>query len=134
MSATEVLVEQGSTHEILHPFEEDGGSKRSGSADPAALPYLAGDANLTVKKFFDTQEEVQDWTDLTKGAFVIRHYSGGTNQYEERVAFYALTTDTPTANIKPGAINYATLTYLPSTASDGNDVRVTIIHSMSSIG
>lgn len=133
MSATQVRVEQGSTYEIMHPFEDDGGSKRSGSADPAALPYLAGDASLSVKKFFDTQEEVQDWTDLTKSAFVVRHYSGDANQYEERAAFYSLTTDTPLANIKPGAINYATLTYLPSTAADGNDVKVTVIHGMSSL-
>jgi hypothetical protein len=134
MSATEINVEQGSTYEIMHPFEDDGGSKRSGSADPAALPYLAGDASLGVKKFFDTQEEVQDWTDLNKSAFVIRHYSGDTNQYEQRAAFHSLTTDTPLTNIKPGAINYANLAYLPSTAADGNDVQITVIHGMSSIG
>lgn len=132
MSASQTRVEKGSTYEIMHPFESDAGSPRSGAYDPAALPRLAGDATLTVKRFFDTPEQLQEWTDNQLNACVVRKYSG--TSYEERAAFYSITTDKPIAPVKSGEINYATIEYIPDVnVSDGNAVRVTVIHGLSSI-
>lgn len=134
LAATHTPVEQGSTFEILHPFKEDAGEKRSGSFDPAALVRLAGDASLQIKKFFDTPEDVQDYNDMTKRACVIRHFAGDNNQYEYRIAYHNLTVDTPVANVVADEINYATQNLLVSQdATDGKAVTLTVINALETL-
>lgn len=134
LAATHTPVEQGSTYEILHPFKDDGGEKRSGSFDPATLIRLLGDASLSVKKFFDTPEEIKKYNDMDKSALVIRHFAGDANEHEFRVTFHNLTTDTPVAQIASGEVNYATLALLPNyDATDGKAVSLTVINATSTI-
>lgn len=134
LAAAQTRVESGSTFEITHPFENDGGSKRSGGFDPASLVRLASDATLTIKKFLDTPEDIQAWNDLSKRALVIRFLSGDTNQYEARFVFYNLTLDEASASIESNTVTYATETpkvnYDPTA---GKAVAITAINALATI-
>lgn len=133
-NTTQTQVEQGSGYEILHPFKDDNGEKRSGSFDPANLIRLLGDATLSVKKYFDTPEDVKAYNEMSKSALVIRHFAGDNNEYELRTTFHNLTTDTPVANIASEEVNYATLSLLPNQdATDGKAVSVLIINNTATI-
>ena len=126
--ALQTRVEQGSTWELLHPFESDAGSKRSGGFDPAALLRLAGDANVSIKKFMDTPEDVQQFNDLQKGALVIRHFAGATNQYEFRITFNNLKVDTPSGNLSYNEITYQNINLLVNyDPTDGQAFSTTVI-------
>lgn len=134
LTADQTQVEVGSIFEITHPFEDDGGAKRSGSRDPAALVRKAGDATLTIKKFFDTPEDVQAYQDMMRQALAIRHYSGATSQYEYRPVFHSFVTDEPLARIKPNEIEYATMPMkVAYNKTDGKALTVTVINGLSSI-
>jgi len=134
LAATQTRVEDGSTYELMHPFEDDAGSKRSGGFDPAALIRMQGDGSITVKVYFDTPERLQAFNDLTKSAIVFRHFAGSTNQYEYRITFNAVTTDTPVATISAQSVNYATITYWPSyNQTDGAAMSTTVINALATI-
>lgn len=134
LSAPQTRIESGSTFEIMHPFEDDGGSKRSGGFDPASLVRLASDGTLTIKKYLDTPEDIQAWSDLDKRALVIRMLSGDENQYECRVIFYNLTLDEASASIESNSVVYATETpkinYDPSA---GKAVSITAINGLATV-
>ena len=134
LAASQTRVETGSTFEIMHPFENDGGKKRSGGFDPASLVRLASDATLTIKKFLNTPEDIQAWNDLSKKALVIRFLSGDANQYELRVIFYNLTLDEASASIESNSVTYATespkVNYDPTA---GKAVAVTAINSLTTV-
>lgn len=109
-------VEQGSEFEITHTFNDDGGEDRSGSFDPASLIRKTGDANLKIKKYFDTTEDLSNFQNLAKTACVIRHGAGtfvsGVNQYEFRVVLNNLKTDGKiTPGIKADNVEYSELDY-----------------------
>jgi hypothetical protein len=134
LAASQTQVEPGSSYEILHPFKDDNGEKRSGSYDPATLIRVQGDATLAVKKFFDTPEEIKKYNEMEKSALVIRHFAGANNEYELRVTFHNLTTDNPVANIASGEVNYANLSLLPNyDQTDGKAVSVTVINNLATI-
>jgi hypothetical protein len=134
LAATQTRVEQGSTYELIHSFEDDAGAKPSGGFDPARLTRTTGDYSLSVKKFFDTPEDIQKFQDGTKGAVVIRHFAGSSNQYEYRITFNSVTTDTPSTNISSGDVNYATITYLPNYGvTDGQGFSVLTNHAIATI-
>lgn len=133
-NALQTRVEQGSTYELMHPFETDEGSKRSGGFDPAALPRMTGDASLSIKRFFDTAADIKKYNALDKQAVVIRHLAGLTNQYEYRVTFHNVNVDTPVANVTAGEINYATYTYkVNNDPTDGRAITVTVINALASL-
>lgn len=134
LAAAQTRVEQGSTFEIQHPFEDDGGSKRSGGLDPAALIRIASDATLSVKKYLNTPDDVQKWNDLTKRAVIIRMFSGDTNQYECRVVFYNLTTDEASGNLSFNEVTYANENLLVNyDPTAGKAVAMTVINNRSTI-
>jgi hypothetical protein len=131
LSAAHTPVEDGSTYEVMHSFGKDGGTKRSGSYDPVVLIRTTGDGTISIKKFFDTPESLKAWNDMDKSALVIRHFSGDTNQYEHRVTYNNITTDTPMVNISAGNVNYATLTYKPNyDTSDAAGMGITVINGL----
>lgn len=134
LSAGQTRVESGSTFEIQHAFEDNGGSKRSGGFDPASLVRLASNAVLTIKKYLNTPEDVQAWNDLSKRGLVIRLLSGDTNQYECRIVFYNLTIDSPSASIESNSVVYATenprVNYDPTA---GKAVTITVINAKATI-
>ena len=112
-SAAQTRVEQGSTWELMHNFESDSGSPRSGAADPASLIRTTVNAALTIKKFFDTPDDVMAFNQQTKQACVIHHYAGANNQYDFQVILNNIKTDDPMPKIKPKAVNYSNIKYHP---------------------
>jgi hypothetical protein len=131
LSAAQTRVDQGSTWEINYPFKDNKGEHRSGGQDPATLLRKPATATLTIKKYFDTQADLQAYNNLSKSACVIRHYvySGGTT-YEVRVTFNNLTTNDPTPKWKAGEINYSEIKYIAKyDTSDAAAVGITILNS-----
>lgn len=133
--ALQTRVEQGSTYELIHNFESDDGSGRSGAFDPAVLIRETGDATLTVKRFFDTPEDVANMNNITKTALVIRHVSGATNQYETRITFNNLKTDGKVVpDLNSGDIVYSEIKYHPDyDTSDAAGYGVVIINALATI-
>lgn len=133
LAAAQVRVEQGSTFELTHNFKEEGGEMRSGGHDPAALLRTTGEETLSIKRFFDTPDEAIPFFKMSKKSIVIRHFAGSTNQYEFRVTFNNVTTDTPFPNIKAGEINYSEITYHPNyDETDSQAVQVDVINGITS--
>lgn len=135
LSATQLRVEQGSTFDIMHNFESDSGAERSGGFDPAALVRTTGDGDLTIKRFFDVVDDIQNFNSLAKSAWVLRHYSGATNQYELRVTFNHVKTDGQVmADLKAGSIEYSTIKFdTQFDSSDNQGIGITVINNLSAI-
>lgn len=135
LSATQTRVEPGSSWELSRDFKDAGGEHRSGSQDPATLLRKPAKAALTIKKYFDTPQDVEAYNNLSKSSCVIRHYvySGG-NTYEVRVTFNNLTTNDPTPKYTAGDINYSEIKYIPKyDTSDNAAFSVTINNANSSL-
>lgn len=133
-TANQTRLEPGTSIEIMHEFENNEGSKRSGSFDPASLMRQQYDATFKIKKFLDTPEQFADWAELTKQAMVMRAYSGGTNQYELRVTFNqltAITDETPTdsSSVVMHEVEYGT----EYKTADSQAFDVKVINARSSI-
>lgn len=135
LSASQVRVEDSSSCEAIHSFRSDTGEARSGGFDPAALVRTTADATLTVKRFFDTPDDIANANALTKTAAVVRHLSGATNQYETRFTFNHLTTDgTVVPDIKSNEIAYSEIKYhVDYDTSDGKGYSVTVINALATI-
>lgn len=135
LAATHTPLEPGSDWEFMHDFEENEGSKRSGSFDPAALIRLTGDANFTAKQFFDTPEAIRRFNALEKQAVVIRHFSGPTNQYELRITLnHIKTSGNPMPDIKANSVNYSEITYMPQyDQTDGQGADIKVIDALSTV-
>lgn len=135
LSATHTPLDPGTTFEVIHGFSKSEGEKRSGSFDPASLVRSLGDARFSIKKFFDTPEDVKRFNALEKYAVVIRCYAGSTNQYEARITLNNIKTDNPAASIKSGGeINYSEFDYIPQQdSSDGQGMDVKVLNALSSI-
>ena len=126
--ATQTRVEQGSGYKVIHNFEKEEGAQRSGDKDPAALVRTSADAELKIKRFFDTPEQLRQFNSGEKSACVIRHYAGSTNQYELRVTFNNLTTNDPSPALKSGEIIYDEIDYVVNQDSgDGQAIDVKVI-------
>lgn len=114
VSAAQTRVEKGSIYEVMNPFEKDGGSDRSGGYDPAALPRTNQyDASLTIKKFFDTPENVRDFNNGAKNAIVVEHLAGTSLQHILRMTLNNIRTDQPMPKWDSTSINYAEIPYWP---------------------
>lgn len=119
-AATPVRVEQGSMWSLMNNFEKDGGSDRSGNADPASLIRTTGDATLTIKKFFDLVNDIQLYRLLTNTACIITHYAGSTGQYQFQIQYPQLVTDNPLPGLKAKEVNYSTIKLHPDYNSASN--------------
>ena len=132
-------VEQGSEFEIMHDFNDDGGEERSGSFDPASLVRKTGDANLKVKKYFDTTEDLSNFQNLAKTSCVIRHGAGtfiaGVNQYELRIILNNLKTDGKiTPGIKADDVEYSELDYhINYDTSDAASFSIVVVNNLATI-
>lgn len=134
LAATHTPVEDGSSWTVTHDFKTDGGELRSGSHDPASLARTTGNIELTIKKFTDTPEDVIAFKNLNKSACVVRHFAGPTNQYELRITYNALITDTPLGNIESGDLIYSTLKYHTNyNQTDGQAFDVKVLNALSAI-
>lgn len=135
LTNSQLRVEQGSIFEVMHSFESDDGAARSGAFDPASLVRTTGDATLTIKKFFDTPDDVATMNALSKTAVVVRHFSGTTNQYECRVTFNHLSTDgTVVPDIKSMDIAYSEIDYhVDYDQTDAQAYLVQVTNALSTI-
>lgn len=139
LTAPQTRVESGSEFELMHDFNDDGGEARSGNFDPATLIRKTGDANLKVKKYFDTTEDLANFQNLTKTACVIRHWSGtqvaGVGQYELRIVFNNLKTDGKiTPSLKADDIEYSEIDYhINYDTSDAASWSVVVINNLATI-
>jgi hypothetical protein len=127
LSATHTPVEPGSSWELTHQFAEENGAPRSGSFDPATLDRTTGNVSLTVKKLTDTPEDLLAFKNMAKSAAVVRHFAGPANEYELRITYNALVTDTPLGNVKAGDLIFSEVSYHTNynqTDSQAFDVKV----------
>jgi len=133
LTATHTPLEQDSNWAIMHPFEEDEGSKRSGSFDPASLPRMQGDAEFNARVFFDTPEQLQRWLDIQKRAVVIRHFSG--TGYELRVTLNNVRVrEGAQPHLEAEGILYSDLNFAPTLdTGDGQALDVKVLNAVSSI-
>jgi hypothetical protein len=131
----QLRVEQGSSFDIMHSFKSDDGEARSGSFDPASLARTTGDANLTIKRFFDNPDDVTLFNNLGKTAWQIRMYSGSANQYECRLTFNHVKTDGMVVpNLKSNDIVYSDLKTHPIyDPTDSQAILLTVINALPTI-
>lgn len=131
LAATQTRVEPGSKWEINYDFKDNKGEHRSGGQDPAALLRKPAKAMLTVKKYFDTPQDIEAFNNMSKSACVVRHFVYSSNKtYELRMTFYNLTTDSPIPKYKAGEINYSEIKYIAAhSVSDGKAFDFTIINA-----
>lgn len=133
LSATQERVEDGSNWNLTYKLEADEGAQRSGSPDPAALVRTLGDIELSIKKFFDTPEDLNRYLTNSKRALVIRHFSEGTD-YELRVTInnMKLAENPPAVTTKE--VVYAELKGLPVyDDSDAQGFDIKVINNVASI-
>lgn len=135
LTATQLRVEPNSNFDIIHSFNDDGGEARSGGFDPASLVRTTGDANLTIKRFFDKPDDITLFNNLAKTAWQIRHYSGSTNQYECRITFPHVKTDGKVVpDFKSGDPVYSELKFHPMyDQTDSQGILVTVINGLATI-
>lgn len=135
LTATHTPLEPDSAWHLMHEFEDPEGAKRSGSHDPAALVRMQGDAELNIKKYFDTPLDLEYFNALTKRACVIRHFSyDGSNTYELRVTLNNLTLQNPQPHLATEEILYSELALLPQyDTSDTQAVDIKVLNAVSTI-
>jgi len=133
LSATQTRLESGSQIEINHDFEDDNGSKRSGSYDPASLVRTVGDASFKIKQYFDNPDQLKQWLATAKNACVMRAYSQGTT-YEFRVTLNNLKIATDAIETKFGDVIYQEEDYTSVyDSSDATGMTAVVINGISSI-
>jgi len=136
LSASQTRVEQSSVWECDYSFESDSGSQRSGSADPASLIRTVAKTGLTIKKFFDTADDIINFNQTNKTACVIRHYAtSGSTTYELRITLNHLVTDDPLPKLKTKAVNYSSIKYHAQyDTTDAQLFDIKVIDNVGTIG
>lgn len=132
LSASQTRLEDGSVWTVKNMFEDDGGAKRSGDFDPAALVRTLGDVEFTTKQYFDTADDLNRFLSVTKRACVVRHFSE--TGYELRVTINNLRAKELKPPVKSGEIIYQEITWVPNyDTSDAQMFDVKVINAISSI-
>jgi hypothetical protein len=134
LTATHTPIEEGSGKwKVMHPFEDKGGSSRSGAFDPSALLRLQANAEVDVKTFFDMPDSVNEFLGVRGKALVVRHFTGSTNQYELRLTFNSCVIKDSKRELDSGKIIYHDINYRPVYSSgDGQLLDVKVINNRSS--
>jgi hypothetical protein len=133
-TSNQTRLEPGTELALMWEFEDDEGSKRSGSYDPASLVRTIGDYSFKLKKFFDTADDIKAYNAMTKKALVMRSYSGTTNQYELRVTLNNMTMKTLPPETESGGTVYSEQEFGGNyDASDGKGMELAIINAVSTI-
>jgi len=133
-ASNQTRLESGTELAINWEFEDDEGSKRSGSYDPASLIRTIGYFDFKVKKYFDKADDIKAYNALTKKAVVMRSYSGDSNQYELRVTLNNLTMRTAVPETESGATIYSEQEFGGNyDSSDGKGMEVAVINAVSTV-
>jgi len=131
LSATHTPIENGAGKwKLMHKFEKKQGSDRSGSFDPASLVRLQTDAEVALKLFFDTPNELIRWLNVGNQALVIRHFSE--SGYELRITFNQLKYKTSKRDFDSGKIIYADIDGSPNyNPTDGQMMDIKVLNNIS---
>lgn len=132
LSATHTPIEEGSGKwKIMNPFENKGGSQRSGSFDPSVLLRLQANAEIDVKTFFDIPDTTNEFLGVKGKSLVVRHFAGSSNQYELRLTFNNCIIKDSKRELDSGKIIYHELNYKPVYNSvDGQLMDIKIINNI----
>lgn len=134
LAGAETKVEQGSGVELIHEFNTDGGEKRSGSIDPAALIRKAFDVDVKIKKSFDDYKDFERFISIRKRALVIRFFStiiSGTDKNEVRITINNIKMKDAPNPLRTGEIIYLDAAYSPQyDASDAQGMDVKVINDV----
>lgn len=135
LTASQTRLESGTAWNLNWPFESKDGSQRSGNADPASLVRLTAQPTFTAKKFFGSPQDIEDFNQLNKNAWQIRHFAySGSSIYELRITFNHVKTDSPVPSVSAKKVNYSNLKFIPQyDTSDGQGLSVTLINSLNTI-
>lgn len=121
---TEVVIE--------HMFEDNEGSKRSGSFDPASLPRTQGNYSFKVKKFFDDPLEIKSWNAQNKTACIMRCFSE--TGYELRITMNNLKSKTLDIPTEQSGIGYQEIDAGTSyDVTDGQGMDMKVINALASL-
>ena len=132
-ASNQTRLEPGTTLNIMHEFDNNEGSKRSGDFDPASLPRKRYDVELDSKVFLDSPDRFRDWSELTKSALVMRAFSGSSNQYELRITLNNLKAKNDDAPTESESVIYHEQKFSPEyDESDGQAFDVKIINNKAS--
>lgn len=127
-------LDPGTQIDIMHDFDSNQGSKRTGDFDPASLMRKQYDLSFKAKKFFDLPEEIKYYNSIVKRACIMRSYSGATNQYEIRVTLNNLSYSALPVPTKSGDIIYEDLGFMPNyDATDTQGFDLKLINAISTI-
>lgn len=131
LSAAHTPIENGAGKwKLSHKFEKKGGSDRSGSYDPASLVRLQTDADVSLKMFFDSPNEMQRWLNVGNQYLIIRHFSEA--GYELRITLNQLKYKMNKRELDSGKIIYADIDGRPNyNISDGQMFDVKLINNIS---
>lgn len=132
LTATHTPVEKGSKWGIRNEFEAKEGAPRSGSFDPAALVRKKGFADLNIKRFFDTPEELNRFMTVGARACVIRSFSE--TGYELRITMNDIRPQEDPVPLKEDNIIYEEINYAPiEKSADSQAFDVKVINNLATI-
>lgn len=129
--ALQTRLETGLTMDIMHDFESDDGSNRSGAFDPASLIRTVGDYNFKIKKYFDTPADYDAWIQVAKQAAVWRSFSQS-QEYEFRFTMNDLRIKTNQTQTESEKVIYQEIDFQGNYSSaDSQGMSVEVINNLS---
>lgn len=132
LGATQTRMDEGTKFSLTHSFEEDGGSPRSGSFDPASLVRTTADAKIDAKLYFDVPDDFNRFLTNQKRACVIRHFSE--TGYEFRTTLNNLRQLTGSLDLSTKEIVYQEMEFGATwDPTDAQGIAVTVINNIATI-
>lgn len=117
---------------IMHSMNSNEGEKRSGSFDPAVLARTLGDAELNVKKFFDSPFDLNRFLAVAERSIACRHFSG--TNHEIQVALASAKSDTMPTGLETGSPILSDMNFKTEYDDvEGKIFEVKIINSVATI-
>lgn len=130
LAAAQTRLETGLTLDILHDFESDDGSNRSGAFDPASLIRTVGEYDFKIKKYFDQPVDYDQWTTIAKSAAVWRSFSAN-QQYEWRFTMNDLRIKTNQQQTESDKVIYEEIDFQSNySSSDGQGMDLKVINNL----
>lgn len=133
LNGTAAPMDDGSEFTIVHPFQDDKGAQRWGSADPGALIRAGSvDATLKLKKFFYHPDEIRRFQNLEKIAVVVRCFSGtGTHEFRLTLNNCKIVKGGDKPMIKTDEAEYYEMELVPTyDTSDSAGLSTTVINGL----
>ena len=131
INATQTRLEPDTALKVMHPFEEEDGSQRSGDLDPESLVRMQGDFEFNIKRYWDKPTEMILFNALEKEACVMRAFTED-QTYELRVTMPHLkASSNPKPSMSTEEVLYSDITFMPQEdSSSGNGIDIKIINNV----